>query len=149
MGDVLTLVEKAHEMIDEKSAMESAKKMMKKTFTLEDFLSQIQMMKKMGGIESIMKLLPGMGQLQKQMSSMAPPEKELKKIEAIIHSMTLQERKDPRVLNASRRERIANGSGTQVQDVNKLVRQFEEMQKMMGGFMKMAKGGRGGFKMPF
>ncbi len=146
MGDVLTLVERAQEMMDETTAKESAKKLMKKGFTLEDFLSQIQMMKKMGGIESIMKLLPGMGQLQKQMSAMAPPDKELKKIEAIIRSMTFLERKDPRILNASRRERIAKGSGTQVQDVNKLVRQFEEAQKMMSGMMKMAKGG---FKLPF
>jgi signal recognition particle subunit SRP54 len=146
MGDVLTLVEKAQEMIDDKSAQESAKKLMKNSFTLEDFLSQIQMMKKMGGLESIMKLLPGMGQLQKKMAGMAPPEKELKKVEAIIRSMTLKERKDPRVLNASRRERIAKGSGTQVQDINKLVRQFEEAKKMMGGFMKMAKSG---MKLPF
>jgi signal recognition particle subunit SRP54 len=140
------LVEKAQEMIDDKSAQESAKKLMKNSFTLEDFLSQIQMMKKMGGLESIMKLLPGMGQLQKKMAGMAPPEKELKKVEAIIRSMTLKERKDPRVLNASRRERIAKGSGTQVQDINKLVRQFEEAKKMMGGFMKMAKSG---MKLPF
>ena len=104
------------------------------------------MMKKMGGLEGIMKLLPGMGQIQKQMQNMAPPDKELKKVEAIIRSMTPQERKDPRVLNASRRERIALGSGTQVQDINKLVRQFEESKKMMGSMMKMAKGG---FKLPF
>ncbi len=144
MGDVLTLVERAQEMIDEKTAKDSAKKMMKNGFTLEDFLSQIRMMKKMGGIESIMKLLPGMGQLQKQMATMAPPDQELKKIEAIICSMTLKERKDPRVLNASRRERIAKGSGTQVQDINKLVRQFEQAQKMMGSMMKMGRG-----KLPF
>jgi signal recognition particle subunit SRP54 len=146
MGDVLSLVEKAHEMIDEKTAMTSAKKMMKNEFTLEDFLSQIQMMKKMGGLESIMKLLPGMGEMKKHMQNMAPPDKEMKKIEAIIHSMTFKERKDPRILNASRRERIAKGSGTQVQDVNRLVKQFEDAKKMMGGMMKMMKGG---MKFPF
>lgn len=146
MGDVLSLVEKAQEMIDEKSAMNSAKKMMKNEFTLEDFLSQIQMMKKMGGMESIMKLLPGMGEMKKHMANMAPPDKEMKKIEAIIHSMTLKERRDPRILNASRRERIAKGSGTQVQDINKLVKQFDEAKKMMGGMMKMMKGG---MKFPF
>jgi signal recognition particle subunit SRP54 len=146
MGDVLTLVEKSQGLVDEKSAKESARRMMKNEFTLEDFLSQIQMMKKMGGLESIMKMLPGMGAMQKQMQNMAPPDKEMKKIEAIIHSMTLKERRDPRILNGSRRERIAKGSGTQVQDVNKLVRQFEDSKKMMGNLMKM--GGRG-MKMPF
>jgi signal recognition particle subunit SRP54 len=147
MGDVLSLVEKAQEVIDEKSAQESAKKMAKNQFTLEDFLSQIQMMKKMGGLEGLLKFLPGGGQIQKQMQNMAPPDKELKKIEAIIRSMTLKERSDPRVLNASRRERIAKGSGTQVQDVNRLVRQFDEAKKMMGGLMKMGmgRGGSGGF----
>jgi len=149
MGDVLSLVEKAQEVMDEKEVMKSAKKMMKNEFTLEDFLSQISMMKKMGGLESIMKLLPGMGQLQKQMQNMAPPEKEIKKIEAIIHSMTIKERQDPRILNASRRERIAAGSGTQVQDINKLVRQFDESKKMMGSMMKMGKNGFGGMKFPF
>lgn len=147
MGDVLTLVEKAKDIIDEKSAKESARKMMKNEFTLEDFLQQIQMLKKMGGFESMMKFLPGMGQLTKQLEGMTPPDAEIKKIEAIIRSMTAQERNKPDVLNASRRERIAMGSGTQVQDVNKLVRQFEQSKKMMSGMMKMGlgKGGRGLF----
>jgi signal recognition particle subunit SRP54 len=144
MGDVLSLVEKAQEVIDEKSARDSARKMMKNEFTIDDFLSQLQMVKKMGGLESIMKMLPGMGDLQKQMKNMAPPDKEIKKIEAIIRSMTLQERRDPRVLNASRRERIAKGSGTQVQDINKFIKQFEESKKMMSSMMKMARG-----RMPF
>lgn len=147
MGDVLSLVEKAKDIIDEKSAKESARKMMKNEFTLEDFLQQIQMLKKMGGFESMMKFLPGMGQLTKQLEGMTPPDAEIKKIEAIIRSMTTQERNKPDVLNASRRERIAMGSGTQVQDVNKLVRQFEQSKKMMSGMMKMGlgKGGRGLF----
>lgn len=144
MGDVLSLVEKAQEVVSEKDARDSARKMMKNEFTLEDFLSQIQMMKKLGGIESLLKMLPGAGQLQKQMQGMTPPDNEMKKIEAVIRSMTVQERKDPRVLNASRRERIAKGSGTQVQDVNRLVRQFDEAKKMMSGLMKMGMGkGRG------
>ncbi len=142
MGDVLTLVERAQAVVDEKTVKESAGKMMRNEFSLEDFLQQIQYMKKLGGIEGLLKFLPGMGQLTKQMQGMAPPDAELKKIEAIIRSMTNQERRDPKVLNASRRERIAKGSGTQVQDINKLVRQFEDAKKMMGSMMKMGMGGR-------
>ena len=149
MGDVLSLVEKAKEVMDEKVAMASAKKMMKNEFTLEDFLSQIQQLKKMGGLESIMKFLPGMGDISKQMKNMAPPDGEIKKIEAIIQSMTIQERNNHKVLNASRRQRIAMGSGTQVQDVNKLVKQFEDAKKMMSGMMKMGMGRGGGMKFPF
>lgn len=152
MGDVLSLVEKAQEVIDEKQARESAKKMMKNEFTLEDFLLQLQQLKKMGGFESIMKFIPGMGELSKQMKNMAPPDQEIKKIEAIIRSMTNQERHDHRVLNGSRRERIAKGSGTQVQDVNKLIKQFEESKKMMNQLMKMGMGGmmgKGKGKFPF
>lgn len=148
MGDVLSLVEKAQEVIDEKSARESAKKMMKNEFTLEDFLAQIQQLKKLGGFESILKFLPGMGEMSKQLKNMTPPDDEIKKIEAIIRSMTIQERQNHKVLNASRRQRIAKGSGTQVQDVNKLVKQFEDAKKMMGGLMKMGMG-RGGMKFPF
>lgn len=149
MGDVLSLVEKAQEVFDEKSAKESAKKMMKNQFTLSDFLSQMQMLKKMGGIESILKFLPGAGQLQKQMAGMTPPDKEMKKIEAIISSMTLQERQNPKLLNASRRERIAKGSGTQVQDINRFINQFEQAQKMMSSMMKMGMGGGKGRGFPF
>ncbi|ASD63618.1 signal recognition particle protein [Bdellovibrio bacteriovorus] len=148
MGDVLSLVEKAQEVIDEKSARDSAKKLMKNEFTLEDFLTQIQQLKKMGGFESILKFLPGMGELSKQLKNMTPPDAEMKKIEAIIRSMTYQERHNHKILNASRRQRIAKGSGTQVQDVNKLIKQFEDAKKMMGGMMKMGMG-RGGMKFPF
>ncbi|QDK37894.1 signal recognition particle protein [Bdellovibrio sp. NC01] len=148
MGDVLSLVEKAQEVIDEKAARDSAKKLMKNEFTLEDFLTQIQSLKKMGGFESILKFLPGMGDISKQLKNMAPPDAEMKKIEAIIHSMTIQERQNHKILNASRRMRIAKGSGTQVQDVNKLIKQFEDAKKMMGGLMKMGMG-RGGMKFPF
>lgn len=148
MGDVLSLVEKAAEAVDMKEAEEQTRKMMRNEFTLDDFLKQIQSLKKMGGIESLLKFLPGMGDISKQLKNMTPPDQEVKKIEAIIRSMTMQERKKHTILNASRRQRIAKGSGTQVQDVNKLIKQFEDMQKMMGQFMKMAKGGRG-MKLPF
>lgn len=147
-GDVLTLVEKAQEVIDEKEAKESARKMARNQFTLEDFLSQIQTMKKLGGMESILKMIPGMGQLSKQMKGMAPPDREMKKIEAIIRSMTRQERQNPAVLNGSRRLRIANGSGTQVSDVNKMIKQFDDAKKMMSQFMKMGMG-RGPGRRPF
>lgn len=143
MGDVMSLVEKAQEVIDEKTARESAKKMAKAAFTLEDFLGQIQMMKKMGGMESLMKMIPGMGGITKQLKSMTPPDKEMGKIEAIIRSMTPQERHNPKILNGSRRLRIAKGSGTEVKDVNKLVEQFGQAQKMMSQMMKMGMG-RGG-----
>ncbi len=148
MGDVLSLVEKAQETMDLKETERAAKRMMNNEFTLEDFLAQIQQLKKMGGIESMLKFLPGMGEISKQMKSMSPPDNEVKKIEAIIQSMTLQERDDHRVLNGSRRQRIASGSGTQVQDVNKLMKQFESSKKMMSQMMKMGMGGGKG-KNPF
>ena len=102
----------------------------------------------------MMKMLPGMGEISKQMKNMTPPDDEIKKIEAIIRSMTIQERDDHRVLNGSRRQRIAAGSGTKVQDVNKLIKQFEESKKMMSGMMKMGmgkamRGGKAGMKFPF
>lgn len=148
MGDVLTLVEKAQEVIDEKTAREGANKVLRNEFSLEDFLVQIQQLKKLGGLESILKFLPGMGEISKKMKGMAPPDTEIKKIEAIIRSMTIQERRNHKILNGSRRQRIAKGSGSQVQDVNKLIKQFEESKKMMNSLMKMGMG-KGGFKMPF
>lgn len=157
MGDVLTLVENAQEVMDHKEAEKSAKKILSNDFSLDDFLAQIQQLKKLGGFESMLKFLPGMGEISKQMKTMTPPDNEIKKIEAIIRSMTIQERNDHRILNGSRRQRIAAGSGTQVQDVNKLIKQFEEAKKMMSGLMKMGMGpkGRGkgaglsGMKFPF
>jgi signal recognition particle subunit SRP54 len=152
MGDVLSLVERAQEVIDEKSARETAQKIKKNNFTIEDFLKQMQMMKKMGGMESILGMLPGMGGMMKQMKEMAPPDKEMKKIEAIIQSMTAKERNDHRVLNGSRRLRIAKGSGNEVSDVNKFIKQFEQSQKMMQQLMKMGMGRGGGIpgmKFPF
>ena len=130
--------------MDHKEVERSAKRMMTNQFTLDDFLSQIQQLKKLGGIESMLKFLPGMGEISKKMKNMAPPDGEIKKIEAIIRSMTIQERDDHRILNGSRRQRIALGSGTQAQDINKLIKQFEEAKKMMSGMMKMGMGGKKG-----
>ncbi len=154
MGDVLSLVEKAQDLIDHKEAERSAKRMMNNEFTLEDFLAQIQQLKKLGGMESMLKFLPGMGEISKQMKNMSPPDDEIKKIEAIIRSMTIQERNDHRILNGSRRQRIALGSGTEAKDINKLVKQFEEAKKMMSGMMKMGmgkalRGGKSPMKFPF
>lgn len=154
MGDVVSLVEKAQGLVSEKEAKDSMAKMARNKFTVEDFLSQMQMMKKMGGFESILGMLPGMGQLSKQLKTMAPPEKEIKKIEAIIQSMTAKERANHKILNGSRRLRIAKGSGTQVSDVNKFIQQFEKSQKMMSQMMKMGLGkgkggGMGGFPFSF
>ncbi len=155
MGDVLSLVEKAQEVIDEDSAKESARKMMNNEFTVEDFLAQMRQMKKLGSMEGLLKMLPGMGQMMKQMKNMTPPDEELKKIEAIICSMTPSERRDHRIIHGSRVVRIAKGSGNRVQDVNKFLKQFETAKTMMSSMMKMGlgKGGGGGFpgmgKFPF
>lgn len=153
MGDVLSLIEKAQAAVEQDDAAAMEKKLRKDGFTLDTFLEQMQMIKKMGSVESLMKMIPGAGKALKQAKGMQMPEKELKKIEAIIRSMTPAERFDHRILNGSRRLRIANGSGTRVQDVNQLLKRFVEAQKMMKKMQKMGpkglKGmlGRGG--MPF
>lgn len=148
MGDVLTLIDKAVEMYDEKQAADLEKKIMTQTFTLDDFLEQLQQIKKMGGIMGILKLLPGAGQIKEEDID----ERQLVKIEAIIQSMTKKEKRNPDILNASRRKRIAAGSGTTVQDVNKLMKQFEEMRTMMKRLGGKGKKGIGrkmfGGKMP-
>lgn len=155
MGDVVSLVERAAEVIDQEKALKAAKRMARNEFTVEDFLDQLQQIKKLGNFEGIMKMIPGMGQAMKKMKDMTPPDQEIKKIEAIIRSMTTDERQDHKILNGSRRLRIAKGSGTQVSDVNKFIKQFEQSQKMMSQMMKfMGKGGLpgmggGGFKFPF
>ncbi len=136
MGDVLTLIEKAQEMYDEKQAVELEKKIRAQTFTLDDFLDQLRQIRKMGGLRGLLKLIPGASQINESQID----EKQLSKIEAIICSMTPKEKRNPDLLNASRRKRIAAGSGTPVQDVNKLMRQFEDMRAMM---KKMTKGGMG------
>lgn len=136
MGDVLSLVEKAQEAISEDEAKESIGKVVKGQFSLEDFLGQMRMMKKLGSMEGIMKMLPGGNQMIEKMQGV-DTEGELKKTEAIILSMTKQERKNHKILNGQRRLRIAKGSGTQVQDVNRLVSKFEDAQKMMQQMAKM------------
>lgn len=136
MGDVLTLIDKAVEMYDEKQAVELEKKIRTQTFTLDDFLEQLQQVKKMGGIRGLLKLIPGAGQIKEEDID----ESRLVRIEAIIRSMTKKEKNNPDLLNASRRKRIAAGSGTTVQEVNQLMRQFEDMRAMM---KKMTKGGIG------
>jgi len=142
MGDVVTLVEKAQEVVDQKEAEEQAKKMLEARFTLDDFYTQLQQLKKMGPLGDLLKMIPGMGQLSQQLPSGPEAERELRKVEAIISSMTRAERADPSILNGSRRKRIAKGSGTTVPDVNQLLKQFEEMRKLMKQIGGMAKAGR-------
>ena len=141
MGDILSIVEQVQSEIDEKEAEETAKKMMKGNFDLEDFLNQLNQIKKLGPLENLLKLLPGAKKMGLNNVNIDP--KIMKRTEAIVLSMTLEERRDPSILKASRKKRIADGSGTTVTDVNKLLTQFEEMKKMM----KMM--GNGNFKMPF
>ena len=140
MGDILTLIEKAQENFDEQQAREMEKRFRKSEFTLDDFRTALGQMRKMGSVEDLLGMIPGMKARMRGVQTMAPAEAELKKIEAVICSMTDSERRDPvRVLNGSRRKRIAAGSGTSVSDVNSLVKQYQEMRKMM----KRLKGGGG------
>jgi len=130
MGDVLTIIEKAQEAFDEKQAVELAQKFRDDTFSLDDFRDQLRQIKKLGSLEQILGMLPGMGML-KELKKMQIDEKELVRTEAIINSMTKKERQDVAVINASRRRRIAQGSGTTVQDVNRLLKSYVEARKMM------------------
>jgi signal recognition particle subunit SRP54 len=137
MGDMLTLIEKAQESVDQKKAEELAQRLRKNQFSLDDFRSQLRSLKKMGSIGGIMKMIPGMGKLKDKLGDEAIDDGKLGKIEAIINSMTDKERQDHRLINGSRRKRIAKGSGTTVQDVNRLLKEFLEMKKMMKKFNKM------------
>ncbi len=137
MGDVLTLIEKAQSTFDSKEAEKLQHKLKKNQFDLEDFRNQLQQMKKMGSLESIMGLIPGMGKLMKQMDGAAPSEKEFKRIEAIIDSMTREERSNHSIINGSRRLRIARGSGTTVQEVNQLLKRFTEALKVVKQLQKI------------
>ncbi|MGD1974496.1 MAG: signal recognition particle protein [Desulfobacterales bacterium] len=141
MGDVLTLIEKAQDVVDEKKAVELEKKLRKNQFTLEDFRDQMRQVRKMGSLGDIMKMIPGMGKL-KQMKNMDLDETELVRIEAIINSMTPLERRRHGIINGSRRRRIAKGSGTRVQDVNRLLKDYTQLLKML---KKINKGGMPGF----
>lgn len=145
MGDILSLVERAQEQIDETEAKKLEQKMRKASFTLEDFLGQLRQVQKMGPLEDLLKMIPGVGA---QIKDLQIDPKAMGRVEAIILSMTPAERQNPKILNGSRRKRIGRGSGTSVQEVNQLVRQFDEMNKMMKKFSKMGKGGKG-MKMPF
>ena len=137
MGDVLTLVEKAQSTLDENETARLAEKLKKNQFDLEDFLAQLQQLKKLGSLESIMGMIPGMGKMMKQMQGAQPSEKEMKRIEAIIRSMTPAERANHGIINGSRRLRIAKGSGTSVQEINLLLKRFTEAQKMMKQLTKL------------
>ena len=145
MGDVLSLVEKAQQTFDMEEAKKMEKKLRKDEFTLDDFLNQMQQVKKLGSLENILGMIPGMGGLKKQLAgqNLDLDGKEMRQIEAIIKSMTPKERADIGIINGSRRKRIALGSGTRVQDVNKLLKQFGEMKKMMKKMKKMKKGKKG------
>ena len=137
MGDVLTLVEKAQSVFDTKEAERLNQKLKKSQFDLEDFRNQLQQIKKMGSLESIMGMIPGMGKMMKQLGNAQPSEREMKRIEAIISSMTPAERANHAIINGSRRLRIANGSGTSVQEVNQLLKRFTEALKMMKQLQKL------------
>jgi len=150
MGDVLSLIEKAQDAFDEKKALELEKKMRTMQFTLEDFLDQMQQVKKMGPLGDILGMMPGMD--SKALKDVDLDEKKMGRTEAIIRSMTKKERNDPSIINGSRRKRIAAGSGTTIPEVNMLLKQFEEMKKLMKMMTDMGKKGKKGFgkfKMPF
>jgi signal recognition particle subunit SRP54 len=131
MGDILTLIEKAEAVVDKEEADKLAKKLQRNQFTLEDFLEQIQQIKKMGSLEKILDMVPGINKLRQLKDVPKPDEKELVKTEAIIRSMTSQERKNHQIINTSRRMRIAAGSGTAIGDVNRVLKSYSEMLKMM------------------
>src|SRR5437588_7559083 len=149
MGDVLTLIEKAEDAVSKEEAEKQARKILDAAFTLEDFLSQMQQVRKMGGIGSLVKMLPGLPGMGR-LSDLAIEDKDMVKLEAIIRSMTPVERNDPRIISGARRARIARGSGTQVRDVNELLKQFDAVRKMMKSMTKGGgkKGRRGAFSLP-
>ncbi|MEG2189493.1 MAG: signal recognition particle protein, partial [Christensenella sp.] len=145
MGDVMSLIEKAESSFEEKSALELQKKIAKDQLTLEDFLEQLEQFQDMGSMSDVLAMMPGGNKLK----GMTVDEKQLERTKAIVKSMTREERLNPQVINASRRRRISTGSGTTVQDVNRLINQFDQMKKMLKQFS--GKGGkrRGMMKMPF
>ena len=147
MGDILSLIDKAQANFDEKQAMELQKKMRENDFTLEDFLSQMQQVKKMGPLKDLIGMIPGMNQMNIPDTELDP--KVLNHVEAIIQSMTIEERRNPSILNGPRKKRIAQGSGRNIAEVNRLLKQFEEMKKMMKQLGDLQKGKKGKFKLPF
>ena len=148
MGDVLTLIEKAQANVDEEKAKELEKKMRTATFTFDDFLEQLGQVRNMGPLDDLLKMIPGANKI-KGMDNIQVDEKQIGHVEAIIRSMTKQEKEQPEIINASRRKRIAKGSGRTIQEVNRLLKQFEEMKKMMKQMTNMQKGKKKGFKFPF
>ena len=152
MGDVLSLIEKAQETMDMEKAKALGAKLKKQEFDFEDFLDQMEQIQKMGSMDKILGMIPGMGDIKNQLGDVDMNGKEMNRIKAIIQSMTVEERRNPQILNASRKRRIAKGSGTSVQEVNKLIKQLNEMKKMMKMFTSNSKGmkKRGGFPgLPF
>ena len=149
MGDVLSLIEKAQQNFDEKQAMELQKKMRENDFTLDDFLEQMQQVKKMGPIKDLLGMIPGMNQLNMEALNNVDPAKEMSRTEAIIQSMTKEERANPSILNGPKKKRIANGCGRSIADVNRLLKQFEELKKLMKQMSDLQKGKRGKMKFPF
>jgi signal recognition particle subunit SRP54 len=143
MGDMLTLIEKAQETIDEKQAKKTVNKMMNGTFTLDDMLEQMQQMNKLGSMKGLMRLIPGMPKITDE--QMKEANEQMKKTKAVISSMTKEERINPSILKASRKIRIAKGSGTQASDVNRVLNQYEKMKEMMKQMKSYMKNG----KMPF
>jgi signal recognition particle subunit SRP54 len=148
MGDVLTLIEKAQANVDEEKAKELEKKIRTATFTFDDFLDQLGQVRNMGPLDDILKMIPGANKM-KGMDNLQIDEKQIGHVEAIIRSMTTQEKEHPETMNASRKKRIAKGSGRSIQEVNRLLKQFEEMKKMMKQVTNMQKGKKKGFKFPF
>lgn len=147
MGDVLSLIEKAQSTIDEKMALELERKMRSQEFTFDDFLTQMSQVKKMGPIKDLIGMIPGMNQIN--LDDVEVDNKAMDHIEAIIYSMTKSERQNPAIINGPRKKRIAAGSGRSIQEINRLLKQFEEMKKMMKQVADMTKGKKGKFKMPF
>ncbi|MBQ2837823.1 MAG: signal recognition particle protein [Peptococcaceae bacterium] len=152
MGDVMTLIEKAQETVDQKKAEEMSKKLLKAEFTLEDYLDQMEQLQNMGNINSMLEMMPGMS--KNKLKDIQIDEKDMARTKAIILSMTPAERRNPKIINGSRRKRIAAGSGMKVQDVNRLLKQYEQSQVLMKQFGGMASGkkgkkGGGKFKLPF
>lgn len=147
MGDVMSLIEKAQENVDEEKAKELEQKFRTQTFTLDDFLDQLQQVKKMGPLDEILKMMPGMNKI-KGLENAQVDESQMGRVEAVIRSMTIAERTTPEIINANRRKRIAKGSGTSIQEVNRLLKQFEEMKKMVKQMTNMQQKGKKKMKMP-
>jgi signal recognition particle subunit SRP54 len=150
MGDVLTLIEKAQANVDEEKAKELEQKMRTATFTLDDFLEQLGQVRNLGPLDELLKMMPGANKI-KGLNNVQIEEKQIAHVEAIIRSMTKAEKEHPEILNSNRKKRIAKGSGRTVPEVNRLLKQFEDMKKMMKQMTGMQQKGKkkGGFKLPF